>query len=114
MKKVVILDPDVQIIFKKLDPFIQQKFLSYFRALREDGFLKYPDAAKVSDNLFEIRVRVKGAWRAFYAYLDKNKVIILDIFQKKQQKTPRKNIKLAVKRLNYYLQYDEKTNKPKI
>lgn len=57
---------------------------------------------KINHKLFEIRVKVKNIYRAFYAYKNLNDVIILHIFNKKTQKTPLKDIKLATIRLKNY------------
>ncbi|HCR81633.1 MAG TPA: hypothetical protein DIV47_04145 [Candidatus Pacebacteria bacterium] len=42
-------------------------------------------------------------WRAIYAYLPKNIIIILTFFAKKTQKTPKREIELAIKRRRKYL-----------
>jgi phage-related protein len=83
-------------------PFkVSKKFKTVIFLLERDGYLKEPEGKKLGDTgLFEIRVRVQGQWRGLYAYYYENAIIILRIFQKKTQKTPDKEIKIALKRLS--------------
>jgi phage-related protein len=49
--------------------------------------------------LFEIRAKAKaGIGRSLFCYVKGRKVIILHSFVKKTQKTPKKNIKIALER----------------
>jgi len=80
----------------------QKEFQAYIAILVEEGKLEFPEARKVSKNLFEIRVIHEGAYRAFYAYIRKDYIILLHFFPKKTQKTPLKNIKIAQQRLKQY------------
>ena len=61
-----------------------------------------PEAKKIDHNLYEIRISLEGAYRGFYAYIEKEFVMILHLFRKKGQKTPLKNLKLARRRLKNY------------
>lgn len=50
--------------------------------------------------LFEIRVKAKeGIGRAFFCYELKHEIIILHAFRKKAQKTPRKELNIAMNRM---------------
>ena len=52
----------------------------------------------VSDGLFELRISVKGnIYRLFFIFDEGDIVILLNGFQKKTQKTPRKEIDKALK-----------------
>lgn len=54
----------------------------------------------LGDGLFEIRVKAKeGIGRAFYCYVIKKEIVILHSIIKKTQKTPRKELELAYRRL---------------
>lgn len=102
MKKVVEIDERA---VKEIDQFcveVQMRITTLLDALARDGFLKEPHGKRINKDIFEIRVKYKGQFRALYAYLVKNKVIILTAFQKKKQKTPTKEIKKAEKRLAQY------------
>lgn len=102
MLKNVYLDENAKKVLDKLSLEIQVEFYSLFKALEKEGKLDFPHAKKINNQLFEIRIRVKNLYRAFYAYMDKKDIIILHIFNKKTQKTPIKEIKLALKRLSKY------------
>jgi phage-related protein len=81
---------------------VQIKITASLEILARDGFLKEPYTKRINNNLFEIRVKYKGQWRALYAYLKKEFIIILSAFHKKTQKTPTREIKKAEKRLQEY------------
>ena len=80
----------------------QKEFQAYIALLAFEGKLEFPEAKKVTKELFEIRVAQDGAYRGFYAYLKGRYVVILHFFQKKTQRTPLRNIKLAQQRLKRY------------
>ena len=81
---------------------IQREFQAYIAILASEGKLEFPEARKVAKELFEIRITQKEVYRGFYAYIKGQYVVILHFFQKKTQKTPLKNIKLAQQRLKQY------------
>src|SRR3989344_4669732 len=90
---------------KKLQGFsvaAQKEFQTYITLLASEGKLEFPEAKKVTKELFEIRVAQDGSYRGFYAYLKGRYVVILHFFQKKTQRTPLRNIKLAQQRLKRY------------
>lgn len=103
MQKDVYLDEHAKKTLDKLPQEIQTEFYASFQALEKEGKLDFPHAKKINSKIFEIRIKVKNLYRAFYAYVDQQKnIIILHIFNKKTQKTPIKEIKLAIKRLSKY------------
>lgn len=54
----------------------------------------------IKNGLFEIRVKaLEGIGRAFFCYQVGNEIIILHSFIKKTQKTPKKEIDIAIKRM---------------
>jgi|SRR3989339_1538784 len=102
MKKIVFLD---SLATKELNSFpreIKTRFNDLFEILSEEGKLEMPFAKKIGNKLFEIRIKHEGQWRAIYAYVLKNQIIILSAFQKKTQKTPKKELTKALKRLSQY------------
>jgi len=62
--------------------------------------LPYTRPMKGHKGLFEIRVKASsGIGRSLFCYIKGNKVIILHSFVKKTQKTPKKAIDTALKRM---------------
>jgi phage-related protein len=77
---------------------VKKKFYELFEDLSYHGFLQYPDGKKLSGyDLFEIRVKRKNIYRCLYCNY-KNDIVILSAFQKKSQKTPKREIDKALKR----------------
>lgn len=60
--------------------------------------LGMPHTKKVSERLFELRIRGRQEVRIFYTF-HKKSVILLCGFVKKSDKTPRKEIRIAVNKL---------------
>lgn len=52
----------------------------------------------VGSGVYEIRVRLEGAWRVMYVTKCKATIYVLHAFQKKTQKTAKGDIELAAKR----------------
>ena len=103
MKKVIEIDERAAKEINSFNEEVQIKIAASLEILARDGFLKEPYAKRINENLFEIRVKHKGQWRALYAYLGEESIIVLSAFQKKTQKTLTKEIKKADKRLQQYL-----------
>lgn len=77
-----------------------RKITAYIDVLSEKGELVcYPIARHVVDDIWELRPLAK---RFMYAYITNKKIIILSYFTKKTNKTPRKEIDKAKKRLKEY------------
>lgn len=103
MKKNVLFDARAVRELEKFGKDVQLSFQSYIMVLGSEGRLEFPDARKISSDIFEIRVECKGAYRGLYAYMHKDAIIILHFFNKKSQKTPLKNSAVARQRLNMYV-----------
>ena len=54
--------------------------------------------ASVGKGVYEIRVRLEGAWRAIYVAKFNDAVYVLHVFQKKTQQTAKEDIDLAKRR----------------
>lgn len=102
MKKKVFYDANALAELRAFAESVQEDFGALVRILGEEGRLSYPDARKITKELFEIRIMSNGAYRGFYAYIWEEHVVILHFFQKKSQRTPLKNIATALKRLRGY------------
>jgi phage-related protein len=94
----------------KFSKIVRLKFQALFETLEEFGKLEEPFAKKLSGSkgLFEVRVKQGGQWRAIYAYIDKEIIVILSAFAKKTQKTPLNELKKAKSRLQVYTDTERK------
>jgi len=104
MKKQLLIDPRAEKELISLSRNVQLIYISYFDQLKKQGRLEPPEGKKITKDLFEIRFKLGSAYRGIYAYVLKNKIVILTVFQKKTQKTPRQAIKLAEKRKHEYFE----------
>jgi len=78
---------------------VQTKITHHIKLLTEYGpYLKPPFTKKLANKLYELRVSGKVAVRIFYTQLN-NTYYLLHAFKKKTQKTPRKEIVIALDRI---------------
>lgn len=103
VKKVIKIDERAHKELKKFSKEIQAKFWALFIVLEKEGFLEPPFAKRINSDLFEVRVSHKGQWRAIYTYFYKKSILVLSAFNKKTQKTQKKEIQKAVKRLKEHI-----------
>ncbi len=84
---------------KVQDKATYAKIISAIDYLEYGGpFLKPPYIKKIKDKLYELRVSGKVEIRIFYTQY-KNEYYLLHAFKKKTQKTPAKEIKIALDRI---------------
>lgn len=102
MKKIIIYDKNALKELRVFNQEVQDDFDGLVRILRQEGRLSYPNAKKITKELFEIRVPHKEIYRGFYAYIWKEHIVILHFFKKKTQKIPQREIKTALNRLHNY------------
>lgn len=102
MKKQIVIDERAEREMRKFSLTVQEEFGKLFAYLREYGRLEFPEAKKLSKNLFEIRIILSGTYRGFYGYAGEKYIVILHVFRKKTQKTPLKNLRVAERRLKEY------------
>ena len=98
--------------YKTLDTDVKKKFNWTLKLIStlERVPIKYFNHIKNSSGLFEIRVEVGGNIFRVFSFFDKGQMIILiNGFQKKSQKTPKKEIEKAEKLKKQY--FDEKNRK---
>ncbi len=83
-----------------LPPKILAKMLHIFELIEIAGAkLSEPYTKPLQDGLFEIRAKAQeGIGRSIYCYQKGQKIIILHSFVKKTQKTPKKELQIALKR----------------
>ncbi len=102
MRKNIFLDRNAEKELREFGEEVQLEFEAYFKILELEGKLELPHAKKVTKDLFEIRIKLKGEYRGFYAYIGKLDIVILHFFRKKTQKTPIKDLELAQRRFRQY------------
>ena len=86
--------------YKKLKPEIQKKIISTFKLIETIDRVpeKYFKHLTGTTGLYEVRVEVGSDIFRIFSFFDKGKlIVILNGFQKKTQKTPKKEIELAEK-----------------
>lgn len=102
MEKIVKIDYRAE---KELNAFseqVQDRFEGLIRILRQQGRIDFPEGKKIGKNIFEIRIKIDGVYRGFYAYIGSTGIVVLHFFRKKSQKTPLKDIRVAERRLKEY------------
>lgn len=89
-----------------LDPATQSKFFVKCGWLEEYGHrLPMPQARYLKDDIYELRFEAKeGAIRILYFFFEGNKIIFTNGFQKKTEKTPKRELKLALERRRLYME----------
>lgn len=104
VKKKVFIDKRAEKELKKFPRLVQLKFQALFEILELNGKLEEPFGKKLVGNtyLFEVRLKYQGQWRALYAYIIVDSIIVLSAFAKKTQKTPITELEKAKKRLHEY------------
>lgn len=80
---------------------LRGKFEAYFQVMQEvGGDLGMPKTRPMGDGLFELRVKAKqGIGRGLFCYQKGRRIIVLCVFVKKQQETPKRFLDLARKRM---------------
>ena len=96
LKKQVVLTAQAnEFIYAQPIPAVR-KFLDLIHELEVSGQLFPPAAKKITDNLFEMRIKTDAnQYRGFYCYAVGNFIYILSGFVKKTQKTPLQEIRKA-------------------
>lgn len=90
----------VKVFVDKQRPQIRAKYAGMIDFLEKYGqFLIGKYTKKLMKNLYELRITGKEQIRVFYS-IQQRKIILLHAFKKKTQKTPLKEIKIAISRLD--------------
>ncbi len=82
----------------------QQKFFATIDLLKQFGKrIPKPHADYLGDDIYELRfIGIEGKTRILYFFYDSHKIVITNGFIKKTQKTPKKQLDLAKKRMKDY------------
>jgi len=85
----------------KLPPTLLARYLHLTDLMLEFGSnLGMPHTKCVANGLFELRVKgTEGIARVFYCTKIGKRIVMLHVFVKKSQKTPKKELKIARQRL---------------
>jgi len=84
----------------KQSPAVKGRYIGMVDFLEEYGpFLGGKYTKKVRKNLYELRITGKEQIRVFYTVKGKE-IILLHAFKKKSQKLPKKEIEIALQRLD--------------
>ncbi len=97
---IEFFDESVEVDTLALPSKILAKLLNIFDLIEIAGAnLGEPYTKPLTDGLFEIKAKAyEGIGRSIYCYKKGRKIIILHSFVKKTQKTPKRDIELALKR----------------
>ena len=101
MPWVVDFYPGVESAVLELPDKLQAKMLRLFDLVEEHGaHLGEPHTKALSYGLFELRAKaLEGIARSIFYYISGKKIMVLHVFIKKTQKTPKKELEIAVKRM---------------
>jgi phage-related protein len=110
IRQVVAYKSYFEDFLKKQTKKVQDKIYKILEAIETLEYLpeRYLKHLKGTDGLYEARIQLgSNIWRVF-CFFDRGKlVILLNGFQKKTQKTPKKEIDKAIKLKKQY--YEEKS-----
>ncbi len=96
---VIFFNPTIKDFLRSLKGHSKSKSSKYIDLLNRFGNnLGMPYSKKISYNLFELRIRGQQEIRIFYCF-HQNQAVIVHAFVKKSQKTPRKEIQTALRRI---------------
>ncbi len=83
-----------------MPPKIQARMIRLLELMENHGpNLGPPHTESMGNGLFEIRAKAQeGIGRGLFCYLKGNEIIVLHAFVKKSQKTPKKELTIAIQR----------------
>ena len=98
---VTFYDTDVESEILDLPTGLLARFVRYAERMEEHGpDLGMPHTRAMGAGLFELRLKSgEGIARAFYCTVVDRRIVMLHHFVKKSQKTPRKELDIARRRL---------------
>src|ERR1700759_566690 len=99
--RVEFLDVDVLAELEELPLDIRASFLRISRLIESEGLQKVrePHVKHLEGPLWEMRMKGKdGISRAVYVTAKGQRVVLVRVFAKKTQKTPRREIEIALQR----------------
>lgn len=107
-KKEVIFHPAAREVIRGFPEEVRGKVGLLLQQLQKGEILLMPHSrlmSEVSPGVFELRPRSRdGIFRVFYLLKTERGILVFHAFQKKTEKTPNSELKLAKKRLNELLE----------
>lgn len=106
--KINFYNTSVQYTVERLQPTIKAKFEAIKDMMLEHGpDLGLPHTKAMGRGLFEIRAKGHaGIARGFFCTISNHTIVILHVFIKKTQTTPKKELGLAIKRMKEVKKHD--------
>lgn len=91
-------------LFESLEPKLKAKVFRMIKMLEANGpYLREPYSKCIEKGLYELRIKQgSNIVRVLFFYSSNNSIILINGFVKKTQKTPKLEIKLAMKYKNDY------------
>jgi len=101
MWEVIFFNEKIEQQILRMPRGIRVRLLKLLELMEQHGpNLGMPHTRSMGNELFEIRAKAKeGLGRFFYCTKIQNQIVILHSFIKKEQKTPKKHLEIAQKRL---------------
>jgi phage-related protein len=99
--RVEFLDDAIEADLEAMPVDIQASFLRISRLIESEGLhkLRQPYVKHLEGPVWEMRMKGKdGIARAAYVTATGQRVVVVHVFRKKTQKTPRREIDIAVRR----------------
>ena len=95
----------VEEFIDSLDPSAQRKFFAKRKLLEEFGpKLFEPHAKYLGHHIYELRFQGRdGHFRICYFFFEKAMIILTHAFKKQTDKTPKKELELAIQRRHIFL-----------
>lgn len=84
-----------------MPPKVQARMIRLMELMEKQGAnLGEPHTKPLGNELFEIRAKAKeGIGRGIFCYMQGKRIVVLHVFVKRNQKTPKKDLELAQERL---------------
>ena len=107
---VEYFSPEVEQAILELPDGLLSRYLRLTDLMLDFGSnLGMPHTRAIDSGLFELRVKSKeGVARVFYCTKIGKRIIMLHMFIKKTQKTPKKELKIAFDRMKEVMNYDSR------
>ena len=101
-------NPTIEQAILRLPSGILARYLRLTDLMIEFGpNLGMPHTRAMGEGLFELRIRgQEGIARVFYGTVVQQRIVMLHIFIKKSQKTPKRELDIARRRLHEVLRHD--------
>src|SRR5262245_47617093 len=92
----------------RLPPGLLAQYLRLTDLMLEFGpNLGMPHTRAMGEGLFELRIKgQEGIARVFYCIVVQQRIVMLHVFIKKSQKTPKRELDIATRRLREVLRHD--------